>query len=157
MNLHQAFTIFNEYNRRFNVSDDVDDDTEDDESQDDDQDHILPPTELNQDIMNVVIMLGSILYSVQAKKKEKNKRKVRIDPRIPRSALPPPAFSPWVHIYASNCDNAMICFTGFNYASFNYLSIMFEDMYNKCTPYSRSGFIVLKKKSQQIQKTKNFG
>jgi len=141
MNLHQAFTIFNEYNRRFDVSDGDDDDTVDDESQDDDQDHPLPPTEVNQDILDVIVMLGSILPSIQAKKKEK-KRKVQIDPRIPRRALPSPEFSPWVHICASNCDNAMICFTGFNYALFNYLSVMFEEMYSKYTPYSRSGFIV---------------
>ena len=76
MNLHQAFTIFNMYNRRFDVSVDDDDDTDDDESQDDDQDHPLPPTEVNQDIVDVIILLGSILSSVQAKEKEKNKRKV---------------------------------------------------------------------------------
>ena len=130
MNLHQAFTIFNEYNRRFDVSDGDDDDTVDDESQDDDQDHPLPPTEVNQDILDVIVMLGSILSSIQAKNKQKNR------------ALPSPGFSPWVHICASNCDNVMICFTGFNYASFNYFSVMFEEMYSKYTPYSRSGFIV---------------
>jgi len=79
-------------------------------------------------------MLGSILSSKQAKKTLSNIRKVRIDPRIPRRGLPSPKLSPWVHIYASNCDNAMICFTGFNYASFNYLSVLFEELYNKYTP-----------------------
>jgi len=51
MNLNQAITIFNEYNRRFDVSDDDGDDTDDDENQDDDQDRLLPPTEVNQDVL----------------------------------------------------------------------------------------------------------
>jgi len=143
------------YNRRFDVSDDDDDDTDDDESQDDDQDRLLPPTDLNQDIFDLMVMLGSILSSMQAKKKAKSKRKVKLDVRFPRRALPSPASSPWVHIYASNCNKAMICFTGLNYAAFNYLSVMFEELYNKYTPYSRSGFIVLKKRVNRYRRPRS--
>jgi len=152
MSLHQTITIFNEYNRRFNVSDGDDDDTDEDESLDDDQDRLWPPTEVNQDIFDVMVMLGSILSSKQAMKKQKNKRKVQLDVRFPRRALPPPASSPWVHIYASNCNKSMICFTGLNYAAFNYLSVMFEELYNKYTHYSRSGFIVLKKRVSRYRR-----
>jgi len=67
----------------------------------------------------------------------------------------PPASSSWVHVYASNSDKVMIWFTGLNHAAFNYLSVMFEEMYNKYTPNSRSRFIVLKKRVNRYRRPKS--
>lgn len=63
---------------------------------------------------------------------------------IPRIALVDPNLSPWVKLYASNSDRSMITFTGLNYASFHFIAIRFEALYNKYTPYSRDGRVRIK-------------
>jgi len=121
MNLHQALILFNEYHHRLEGGYDSDDD----ESEDEEQEQLFPTTE---DVGDMVIFLFMALLCLKmSRKRASTTRKVNIDPRIPRRALPSPGVSPWVQLFASNCNNAMICFTGLNYASFNYLSVMFED------------------------------
>ena len=64
---------------------------------------------------------------------------------IPRCALVDPNISPWVKLYASNSERSMITFTGLDYGSFHFLAIRFEELYNKYTPYSRDGRILIKR------------
>jgi hypothetical protein len=57
-------------------------------------------------------------------------------------ALVDPSISPWVKVYCSGSETAMITFTGFDYPSFDFLSVEFEVLYNMYTPYSKNGKIV---------------
>jgi hypothetical protein len=45
----------------------------------------------------------------------------RRDRRIPQLALVDPSVSPWVKVYCSRSQTAMITFTGLDYPSFSYL------------------------------------
>lgn len=63
---------------------------------------------------------------------------------IPRIALLDPHLSPWVKLYSSGSTGAMIILTGLDYATFHYLAVKFEVLYNKYTPYSGHGRIKLK-------------
>jgi hypothetical protein len=67
----------------------------------------------------------------------------RRDRRIPRIALLDPDVSPWVKLYVSGSQSAMITLTGLDYPSFHFLAAEFEILYNRYTPYSRNGKIVL--------------
>ena len=63
---------------------------------------------------------------------------------IPRIALLDPHLSPWVKLYSSVSIGDMIILTGLDYATFNYLAVKFEVLYNKYTPYSGHGRIKIK-------------
>jgi len=63
---------------------------------------------------------------------------------IPRIALLDPHLSPWVKLYSSGSVGAMIILTGLDYATFHYLAVKFEVLYNKYTPYSGNGRIKIK-------------
>jgi hypothetical protein len=78
----------------------------------------------------------------------------RRDRRIPCSALQNANVSAWVRLYCSNSDQAMITFTGFDYASFNYLQSKFEVLYLRYTPYSRNGKIVLRRTDNGIPRNR---
>jgi len=69
----------------------------------------------------------------------------RRDRRIPRIALQDPNFSPWVRLFCSNSEQALITFTGLDYRSFNYLNTKFKPLYERYTPYSSSGRIRLRR------------
>ncbi len=71
----------------------------------------------------------------------------RRDRRIPRIALLDPNVSPWVRLYTSGSESAMITLTGLDYPSFHFLSVDFEVLYNRYTPYSQNGKIVLKRQN----------
>jgi len=149
MNLHQALILFNEYHHCLEGGYDSDVD----EGEDEEQEGLFPTTEDDGDIFYFMFM--AMLSLRRSRKRASTTRKVNIDPRIPRRALPSPGVSPWVQLFASNRNNAMICFTGLNYASFNYLSVMFEELYNKYTPYSRSGKIILKRRVNKFRRPRS--
>jgi hypothetical protein len=69
----------------------------------------------------------------------------RRDRRIPRIALHDPRESAWVKLYSSNSEQALITFTGLDYPSYNYLSSKFEVLYQRYTPYSANGKIVVRR------------
>jgi len=69
----------------------------------------------------------------------------RRDRRIPRIALQDPNLSPWVRLFCSNSEQALITFTGLDYRSFNYLNTKFKPLYERYTPYSSSGRIRLRR------------
>ncbi len=68
----------------------------------------------------------------------------RRDGRIPCIALLDPNVSPWIRLYMSRSESAMITLTGLDYLSFHLLSVDFAVFYNRYTPYSQNGKIVLK-------------
>ena len=67
------------------------------------------------------------------------------DRRIPRITLQDPNSSPWVRLFCSNSEQALITFTGLDYRSFNYLNTKFKPLFERYTPYSSSGKIRLRR------------
>jgi len=75
----------------------------------------------------------------------------RRDRRIP---WVDPSVSPWVKVYCSGSETAMITI-GLDYPSFNFLSVYFEELYNMYTPYSSNGKIVLKQQQAQFHRPRS--
>jgi hypothetical protein len=63
---------------------------------------------------------------------------------VPRIALLDPNVSTWVKLYSSGSESAMITLASLDYPSFHFLAVEFEILYNRYTPYSRNGKIMLK-------------
>ncbi len=74
------------------------------------------------------------------------------DRRIPRIALLEPNISSWVKLYTSGSESAMITLIGLDYPLFRFLSVDFEVLYNKYTPYSRNGKIILKQRNGRFHR-----
>ena len=83
---------------------------------------------------------------------EGRSRRIR---RIPRIALVDPNLSPWVKVYTSGSETAMITFTGLDYPTFNFLAVEFEVLYNMYTPYSRNGKIILKRQVGRFRRPRS--
>ena len=67
----------------------------------------------------------------------------RRDRRIPRCALLHPDSSPFRRLYLSRNEQSLITFTGLDYRSFGYLLEKFSPLYNRYSPYSKNGKIVV--------------
>jgi len=91
-----------------------------------------------------LVTLGLLVYEQSEEDDSKTKNYGERLGYIPRCALVDPNISPWVKLYASNSERSMITFTGLDYGSFHFLAIRFEELYNKYTPYSRDGRILIK-------------
>ncbi len=65
----------------------------------------------------------------------------RRDRRIRRCALLDANQSPWQKLYHSRNEQSLITFTGFNYASFDYLLSKFQPFYRRYSPYTGNGKI----------------
>ncbi len=86
-----------------------------------------------------LLLIGDPLFHPPAKfienlDEEGRSRRVRW---IPRVALVDPNVSPWVKVYTSGSETAMITFTGLDYPTFNFLAVEFEVLYNMYTPLER--------------------
>ena len=62
--------------------------------------------------------------------------------KIRRGALLPPNRSPFMHLYRSGQDDALVATTGFDHATFNALHDLFKPFFDGYTPYSDNGLIV---------------
>jgi hypothetical protein len=118
-------------------------DDSDSETDEDEEDECLNAIHLPPDPFIFMSILTQVLTPVVGGKRSRSTRDR--DRRIPRIALVSPQVSPWVRLFSSNHNNSLIQFTGFNYASFNYLAVRFEQLYNQYTPYSISGKVALKR------------
>ena len=58
----------------------------------------------------------------------------RRDRNIPRIVLPPPKHAAWKYLYDSGDDGALITVTGFDHATFSFISELFEPYFNCYTP-----------------------
>ncbi len=58
-----------------------------------------------------------------------------------RGALLPPEKSPFTYLHESGQDDTMIATTGFNYASFHSLHLLFKPYFDDFTPYTGDGRI----------------
>ena len=65
----------------------------------------------------------------------------RRDRRIPRIALQKPSMSAWYVLYGSGSDQALLSLTGIDHKAFRYLLNMFEKLYYRYTPYSKTRVI----------------
>jgi hypothetical protein len=65
----------------------------------------------------------------------------RRDRYIRRCALLDANQSPWQKLYHSRNEQSFITFTGFNYASFDYLLSKFQPLYQRYSPYTVNGKI----------------
>ena len=65
----------------------------------------------------------------------------RRDRRIRRCSLLDANQSPWQKLYHSRNEQSLITFTGFNYASFDYLLSKFQPFYRRYSPYTGNGKI----------------
>ncbi len=93
-----------------------------------------------------LLLIGDPLFNSPARfidnlDEEGRSRRVRQNPQV---ALVDPNVSPWVKVYTSGSEAAMITFTGLDYPTFNFLAVEFEVLYNMYTPYSRNGKIIMK-------------
>jgi len=52
-----------------------------------------------------------------------------------------PIASPWECLYLSQNNPAMITATGFDYASFSQLEVLFTPFFDNYSPYSEDGYI----------------
>ena len=122
------------------VEDDDDDDDDlseeeddsDSEEDEDEEDDCLNAIHLPRDPFIFMLAMTQVMNQVVRRKRSRSSRDR--DRRIPRIALLSPGVSPWVRLFSSNHNNSLIQFTGFNYASFNYLAVRFEQLYNQYTP-----------------------
>lgn len=74
----------------------------------------------------------------------------RRDRRIPRISLQHPTYSPFMILYLSGNDQALITLTGFDHRSFRYILTKFKKLYDDYSPYSASGLIrKLKRKARR--------
>jgi hypothetical protein len=65
--------------------------------------------------------------------------------RLPRCALPLPCESSWRRVYVSQSDQALITLTGVDFATFHFIHDRFAMWFNNYTPFTKDGFIRLKK------------
>ena len=74
---------------------------------------------------------------------------------IRRKALLPYSQSPFLYLYQSGQDDAMITLTGFNYAAFHKLLGLFEAFFEAYTPHSKSGFVKRRNMSDKRGRPRN--
>lgn len=74
----------------------------------------------------------------------------RRDRRLPRPSLlhPHEDTTPWMRLYSSKNDAALITVTGFDCATFDFLLQYFKPVYDDYTPYDRTGRIRRKRKRE---------
>ena len=60
----------------------------------------------------------------------------RRDRRLPRCALVNPQSSPWMKLFSSGNDQALITISGFDHRSFNFLLQKFRPYFNAYTPWT---------------------
>jgi DDE superfamily endonuclease len=63
------------------------------------------------------------------------------DRRIPRSVLLDPQAPPWEKLYVAKNEQAMITFTGLNYAAFHSLETLFQPYFYNLSPHNTTNFI----------------
>ena len=103
-------------------------------------------------LSNSVQCLNAPARFIDTLDEEGRSRRIR---RIPRIALVDPNLSPWVKVYTSGSETAMITFTGLDYPTFNFLAVEFEVLYNMYTPYSRNGKIILKRQVGRFRRPRS--
>jgi DDE superfamily endonuclease len=62
----------------------------------------------------------------------------RRERRLPRTSLLPPSASPWMQLFYSGNDQALITITGFDHAAFASLLALFEEWFKEHTPWTGS-------------------
>jgi hypothetical protein len=67
----------------------------------------------------------------------------RRDRHIRQCALLDANQSPWQKLYHSRNELSLITFTGFDYASFDYLLSKFQPFYRRYSPYTENGKILV--------------
>jgi hypothetical protein len=80
-------------------------------------------------------------YYKQLSQEEKRRRYCR----LPRCMLLLPCKSSWQQVYNSQSDQALITLTGVDFATFHFINDRFAMWLNNYTPFTKDGFIRLKK------------